>query len=165
MNPYTIIFAAVVIIAAGYIALTYKKSNYKVVETRDFSCPGMTGFTFKYPVFEGWEPMKGSGEEDGLPEAPLQSEFECIILLQSPKEYDLPTGSIAPQIKVTKDQPRVATIKNPHGILYENFGADDYYFNLAGFSIDIKLISVGERYGFSKDVLWKQVMESFKLTQ
>lgn len=34
----------------------FKKSpHYEIGETRDFSCPGMTEFTFKYPVFKGWK--------------------------------------------------------------------------------------------------------------
>ncbi len=32
-----------------------KSSKYEIIETRDFSCPSMTAFTFKYPVFKKWE--------------------------------------------------------------------------------------------------------------
>jgi len=39
-----------------YMFNPFKKSpHYEIGETRDFSCPGMTEFTFKYPVFKGWK--------------------------------------------------------------------------------------------------------------
>src|SRR3989344_6255465 len=61
MTILTIFTILIVAGTAGYLVSSYflkstsTTSSYKILETRDFSCPGMTGFTFKYPVFEGLE--------------------------------------------------------------------------------------------------------------
>ena len=142
-----------ILIALGAVAVMYrdnlmslfsKSPNYEIVETRSFSCPGLEGFTFEYPVFKGWE----------VKEMKNTNINECSISLENGKNA---------QIKVSKDQPHVAIQENPHGIRYEKITEDKYFFNLASFSVNIELISVNENYGFSKNEFWKQVVESFRV--
>ena len=116
----------------------------------------MEGFTFEYPVFKGWEPSL---------DWQMTKENECVLYL-SDSSLGAPkvAPEAAPQIKVSKDQPHVAMQENPHGVRYEKLGEDKYFFNLAGFSVAVELLGVNEKYGFSKDVFWKRVIESFRLT-
>ena len=54
---YGIIVVAAAILIVGFVFWQQKQgqTQAQIVETRDFSCPGMSGFTFKYPVFKNFD--------------------------------------------------------------------------------------------------------------
>ena|GEM_PF-3579542 len=146
-----------------------KIENYKIIETRDFSCPGMIGFTFKYPVFEGLE----------VKEIEMVDENTCIIFLNEPiinSDKVLPPNVIipptpAPWIQVTKmiiDIVPNMDKKNPQGVLYKLIQADNLQkkyveFLIKDFVLCIELIGINEKFNFSKEIFWEIVISSFKV--
>lgn len=66
------ISAVILLVILSYMLKYFNKSNYEIVETREFSCAAMTGFAFKYPVFKGWEVTKTTS-----------SVTDCTIWLRS----------------------------------------------------------------------------------
>ncbi len=107
-----------------------------------------------------------------MPEAPLQGEGYCQIMLRSPKEYSLPLGSIAPQIKVSRlyfhgtpgemQPPDYLKDSNQNGM---RFGKTEtgYEFWIGDSVVHIELLSFDEKYGFSRDLFFQTVIESFRL--
>ena len=93
---YGIIVVAAAILIVGFVFWQQKQgqTQAQIVETRDFSCPGMSGFTFKYPVFKGWEVI--SIQNTNQPD-------ECSILLSDSvlRAHGIMT-EVAPQIMVKK---------------------------------------------------------------
>ena len=177
--------ALILILVAGAVAMgaclafagkraTDKESsmsaNYKIVEIRDFACPGMTGFTFQYPVFEGWE-IRGTR---------TLTNNECVIDLDFPVDFQIDLSKKrnalvepAPQIIVKKisSQPLARKFDhNPQGIPYlpvENARRQstgvEFYMNGSGISIE--LLAINESFGFLQDTFWQTVIESFRVTE
>jgi hypothetical protein len=52
---FSLLFSAIILISIFMFNPFAKFSKCEIIETRDFSCSKMTGFTFKYPVFKKWE--------------------------------------------------------------------------------------------------------------
>ena len=168
MNPLTILIILIVTGIAVHLAFLHFTKSPKILEIRDFSCPGMTGFTFKYPVFEGWEVKdvtKPSSDQD-----------RCLVWLKWPNGSISPT--VAPTIQVTKTAspkeigglipgfPGPASPKNPQGITYDVWtetGA--YHFFTANFEVKIELSGVSNALGegFQEDLFFKTVIESFQV--
>jgi hypothetical protein len=150
-----------------------KSMKYEILETRNFSCPSMMGFTFEYPVFKGWEisstkESKGGGGSD-----------ECFIMLNHPKKISLETN---PQIIITK-QPysekdfeipaEAVSYPNPNHVPYiytkegalhegKNYGYVGFYGE--DFKFWILLDGISEKSGFPTDQFFKTVIESFSFT-
>lgn len=130
-------------------------SEQKNIETRDFSCPSMAGFTFKYPVFRGWETHILS-----------ESDTICHIYLnQDFMSQNLDTFKNAPQIQVEKIPHKdigYSSLKNPNGINYFSLsGSRGYIFSPENFSVIVTLHNV--RDVPPDDVFFKTVIESFKI--
>ena len=186
MNIYLILLSILVVAGAVYFIFNYKTNKMstnnqtsQILETRDFSCPGMTGFTFKYPVFKGWEVKETSLDGN-----------ECRITLYN-KEYisspsmEQHTGfirifaneaNLSGEKFVTRDIPGVLVAPNPSpsknaktnrfGVKYDLY--DDevvFYISLPNgdFAIDIQPPMNAEKSGFSYDQFFQTVIESFKL--
>ncbi|MBI2409966.1 hypothetical protein HYV30_02915 [Candidatus Kaiserbacteria bacterium] len=149
-----------------------KSTEPEIAETRDFQCEGMEGFTFKYPVFKGWEVslIRNISEvwdidvfknKKGMNSGPEK----CEILLSgaSLNRPEKVKEEFQPRILVQQDQPHVAISENPHGIRYEKLSEDKYFFNLSSYAVNIELLNINEKYSFPKEIFWQQVIESFKI--
>ena len=153
MTILTIFTILIVAGTAGYLVSSYflkstsTTSSYKILETRDFSCPGMTGFTFKYPVFDGWEVKKIERE--------LEID-ECHIYLNQPKNVQL---EISPQIIVSIELiPGIPD--NDKAKIYSDTSRRS--FNAKTFFVNIDISSIPDDFGFSPETFWKTVIESFR---
>jgi hypothetical protein len=143
----------------------FKKSpKYEVVETRDFSCKAMEGFTFKYPVFKGWKVLGPKFEEK------TQS---CIFTLYSDKTeiFILPTFTVkkstrADFVNIGADAPQTKD-----GVRY-SLASDQTSIDFASTSV----ISISFSRNVEKDLsniagywsnsqFFQTVIESFKLTK
>jgi hypothetical protein len=142
-----------------------QSSSYEIVETRDFSCPGMTGFTFKYPVFKGWEVA--------TVDTAFQKKGECTIFLDHPQEITLESY---PQIIITKapysdkefEAPPVTPNKNNVPYIYtkedslfevKNYGYVIFYDKDLKYWVSLDGIS--EKSGFPTEQFFKTVIDSF----
>ena len=134
MTILTIFIILIVAGTAGYLVSSYflkstsTTSSYKILETRDFSCPGMTGFTFKYPVFEGWEPYLNYSNED-----------RCVINFQKPSKFDsIAVSSIKVEKIAYNGVPNLSSAKNPQNIFYTTLsGVEGYAFVIVDYRIVI----------------------------
>lgn len=177
-----IILAALVLTAGGYLGYKYYWQNRGgtvavVVETRDFSCPGMTGFTFKYPVFKGWEVKKIDGSTDkchiwlsteGLAMAGLDADVGAppsIIVSKRPVFLNPdPRDHFSPNIVVRTD------FKNPNGVYYSKFAelsGVGFYMPISDityFEIEVLPPSLSQNsFSFFREQFFKTVIESFKI--
>ncbi len=152
-----------------------KSAKYEIVETRDFACPGITGFTFKYPVFKGLEIKKIERTD----------EVTCSVFLNEPiinanqengSQANSPRFSInptpAPFIQIIKkyiDGLPSATMKNKNGIFYEFIEGSpvhEYAFFVGeDFVINIDLFGISHKFPFSRKIFWQTVIESFKFIE
>ena len=171
--PKSILIILIVSGSVGYLISSYyikyiSNLKPKILETRDFSCPGMTGFTFKYPVFEGWEIKEIRPNNIHLNEPD-----KCNIYLNWPGyiKFEVPPAIYVH--KQTRDSnvdfeilAEAASNKNPNGIphIYTEDAARGNFttFYIPGFKVHIELGSYSEQHGFSKEIFWKTVIESFK---
>jgi hypothetical protein len=142
----------------------------RVKETRQFSCKGIGGFTFSYPVFEGWEspgffPEKGDGA--------------CVMYMEHPDGISF---EIAPQVRVDKIKGLVAQKgsslkKSAQGIAYDFVYDPSLYvaghkpepglwnyleFYGKEFGVRIEIMSVSLEYGFSLELFVQKVVETFR---
>lgn len=167
----TIIIAALVLIAGGYLAYKYWKdrsqtAKSEIIETRDFSCPGMEDFTFKYPVFKGW----------ALSEPKLSKENRCSIVVNEEGVNTLIKREI--EILIAKNSPSELQDQNntsqfnPNNIPFiytkensvfeiENFGYVSFY--LKNIKVWVSFIQLSKNDGFPVDRFFQTVVESFKL--
>lgn len=156
MIAYIIILIIILISVGGYFWYNnHVASSIKVIEYQDFSCPEITGFTFKYPVFEGWKIAKPySSNRKG----------ECIIELNFPENlnfYQRPRIIVTETPEVVKPN---LSFKNPNNVFYDKNGEESYDFR-----IEKKLITISSpeypNDGFFRDQFFKTVIESFKLVE
>lgn len=59
-NKLTVVFTIIILLLlVGGVTyyVGHSRPPSTVLETRTFFCPGMNGFTFEYPVFQGWKPV------------------------------------------------------------------------------------------------------------
>lgn len=150
--PKSILIILIVSGSVGYLISSYyikyiSNLKPKILETRDFSCPGMTGFTFKYPVFLGWEVKKIERE--------LEID-ECHIYLNQPKNVQL---EISPQIIVSIELiPGIPD--NDKAKIYSDTSRRS--FNAKTFFVNIDISSIPDDFGFNPETFWKTVIESFR---
>lgn len=165
-KPMTIYIAIAVIIAVGGFVYMQSRSSYKIVETRDFSCPGMEEFTFKYPVLKGWEVSLVKKTDTN----------SCEILLTDPLPVaEKKSEEYQPRIVVAKLSGEAATnltLINPQGIRYAGDIINSFpngpttspvhwvtfYDNT--YAVKIELLAVGN--DFPRDQFFKTVIESFE---
>ncbi len=169
MNPkpiFAVIILLLILLALSYMRpFTKKPFQPKILETRDFSCPGMEGFTFKYPVFEGWEPSLDWKKTD---------QAECVLYLSDPT---LRTPEATPQVRVSKlyvagmpgkmESPPYLSKTNPNNIKYSSDeGNVEFWDGISALvRIEILAASVSGQYGFSHQIFFQTVIESFKLIE
>ena len=124
----------------------------------------MTGFTFKYPVFEEWE----------VKEVNSNAPDKCKILLNWPQgiQFDYrPTIFVNKQARDPKIDFEIpseaASNKNLNGIqyIYTKDAARGNFvtFYISGFKVFIELGNHSEEHGFSKLQFFKTVIESFRV--
>lgn len=176
-----IIIVALVLTAGGYFGYRYWQNRAVVIETRDFSCPGMTGFIFKYPVFKDWEVGKITGNSK-----------ECNIWLNSQgfTKNGIDTA-IAPSIVVqkieatfsdflnetqSKDRIEMGNWINPQDVIYlplpfpkgnlsDQTDEVHFYLQKENKQAIIKAALTSSKYGFSNKQFFKTVVESFRLVK
>jgi hypothetical protein len=159
----------------------FKKSpKYEIVETRDFDCSGIEGFTFKYPVSTSWGVQSTLKKHSG-------DQF-CFVVFNK----NSTTGNKPPQFTVQKiglpgypapespvlEYPPKLSVKNPQGVPYQGDSMNSYSgkqpteainsvtFYTDSFAVEIKLDgmdSLGE--SFSREQFFKTVIESFTITK
>jgi len=138
-----------------------KSSKYEIVETRDFSCPSMTSFTFKYPVFKRWKNVS-------------LDQKSCELRIKDNTNYTFIT------IRVSVDNGVLFALssspnKNKEGVSYIlNSKNEELRFMLGDKpgtgDVSIKIFRLPMKQsdqnisGFSGDQFFKTVIESFKIT-
>ncbi len=150
-----------------------------IVATKTFSCPGLSGFTFTYPVFKEWQDQPAARITGGTEETCLQ------YFAFGNKDAD--PEQIAFPLKVTKKEktnqnviyPAPGIEKNQYGVLYvyltqtplspqndleslrpgEPYGVFFYGNN---FDIEITMKPSPTDDSFPKDVFFKQIADSFQ---
>ncbi len=172
-----------IIILANYMWPFSKKSNEpKVVETKTFSCPGMTEFTFKYPVFAGFEVENISSDRN-----------ECIISLSQKKLSGI-SKIAAPDIRVeiktdddflsgyTRDpnfpKVKMEILSNPQGMDYyavkylsypqvtqELENPDEITFQISMKKVVSISVPDYSDLGFNRSLFFQTVIESFRLSR
>jgi hypothetical protein len=175
--------AALVIVACMYNPFTKSSNKYEVVETRDFSCSGMEGFTFRYPVFRNWENIT---IEQSIPREIIKNEDDvsvidpnhCTMTINWSGFSEIPPMAPPEMIEPIKPPPffveitklsgidariRADITRNPAGI--EFYQTDKQVtFIVADYFVMISLsIVVNDEY-FSSEQFFKAIIESFKLT-
>jgi len=142
------------------------KRKCSVVGWGEFSCPDKGAFSFKYPVFRGWE----------VKAVEKKSADAHIIWINWPDSIDF---EVPPQIRVNRmDCPVVLSDsfkKNPQGTLYDYVhdlslyvkdyvpkkGSWDYLeFYSNEFLVRISRFSC-EEFGFDGDAFYKEIVNSF----
>jgi len=176
-KPLTITLLLLILLGLAYM-WPFKKiqptsATPKITETKTFSCPGMEGFTFEYPVFEGWEAFKTEQAvtREIMKEGNdlfLKDPSHCIIPLQKVTNVDS-----GPRIEVVlspDDGIRAnAGEFNPNQVNYEDVDAGSpvnayvvFYIYPAKIAVQISVLDVGT--DFPKDLFFQTVIKSFKLT-
>ncbi len=138
--------------------------NYKTVEIRDFSCPGMSGFTFNYPVFKGWkiEPYEAFAKEVNLCDLKITTLNGTVVIMIIQK-----TGKNYPGMTRTQIGSK---IKNSNGVEYSEIKIATqalvpnqkaaYEFYGSDFSMIIGILHTIE---FPNE-FFRTVIDSFKFT-
>jgi len=135
-------------------------SQPKIVETKTFSCPGMEGFTFEYPVFEGWETTSADYvKRSGLPnycgvlylKPPQLVDQNSIEIYKTPRnskiDFEIPAGAI----KNSKEIP-YTYLKNQYATFY-----------IPGNIVQIESKLASGKDDFPRDVFFQTVINSFRV--
>lgn len=156
MNPIILITIAILVIAgAAYYFFFFEKSDPQILETRDFSCPGMEGFTFKYPVFKGWS----------LSKPVLVSKNKCSITVNE----DGVNSLIKRDIIVAINPDNIPSDPNSHRVEH-SINKDGDNITSVEFLTSIGTVNISSGVGgsYSRELLnqfFQTVIESFKLTK
>ncbi len=135
----------------------------KTVEFRDFSCPGMSGFTFKYPVFEGWS-MHIEKLSDPVSPGGGGAKQTCAIVISHP---NLDT-KVRMEIYISQETGIKAKFardtKNTHGVYYLVL-KDKTIVDFIGNDVITKITNRHNwpELGFSRDIFLQTVIDSFRL--
>lgn len=160
----------------------FKKSSVSVIETRDFSCKEMAGFTFKYPLFKDWEDIKIDPisskacniefQWSGFSEVPPMSPPELTEPVKPPSviaEVEMGDSGLKGLNEKVSDVPTPNVQKNPHGILYDILPKSDssnnktIRFYTEKFIVTVRFIMPSDEFGFSTEQFFQTVIESFKI--
>ena len=183
------VLSTLVIITALTMTLFAKKPETKetgksapqITEIKEFFCKGLTGFSFRYPVFKGWE-VKGIQKKENF--AAAYGGPGCTIWLEHPEGLGL---EVPPYIAVVKEDTSSKFIElpsdaktNPNGVQYafvyepswhvsgavpEADERDYIAFYGSDFIVKVWAYSVVEEAGFYMDDFVKEVVKSFKLLE
>ena len=160
------VFLAVVIFCAIYF-FKYSKKFINPLSLKEFSCPGLTGFTFKYPLLKDFNSsvvMHDEGKQN------------CIVLFKGnrlPSDlyiqmrveiiyYDIVPDISAPNIKT-----------NPMQVKYDGLPKSDpkqqtldlsRQFYGPDFLVKVSLSDITGRSSFNMDLLWRSLIDSFQFT-
>ena len=149
-----------------------KMKKMYIAAIKSFSCPGMEGFTFEYPLFSGFD----------KPYAPISSWSDskrqsCVIFLDGKRgntstQQD-PYISVSKRIYVGFSRFGLAH-ENPNGVFYvksklqeasEVITGKTYIFFGKDFFVQISLFNIPTNSTFNLDLFWEAVVDSFKLTE
>ena len=158
------IILALLIISIITMGIFSNKNKAKVIETKTFS--EIPGFSFEYPVFEGWGSSKPQIKQNNK-----TGDITATIFLSYPTNMDF---LIPPTVTIVKSNRMVKL--DPKGYIFKknNNGANYYYaedqktfgsvtFSSSDFLVDINTFA-HERDGFSGKVLVDKIIETFKFT-
>lgn len=163
-NIYVLSAVIVALVTIGAVLFFVIRNKAVVLEYRDFSCDKITGFTFRYPVFKGWEVL-GTRWTQGN---------ECVVFISDKILRDRGINTeVAPGIFVRKIMPSdnkemfakntASLAQNPHGVLYENKNFNELIFYTNDFAAEILMMSIPDKFGFSVAEFKKEVIKSFRL--
>ncbi len=155
----------VVALAVGVmVGVRYMQSQSHIVETKRFECGGMAGFTFEYPVFRGWEVTATKANNDGscslflsdaaLVEAHRMTEVAPQILVRVVPEVNLLTLSQKNPIQ-----------ENPNGVSYVRQDDGIYDFGITKGLVSLETLGTSDELGFSRDIFFKQVVQTFEIVR
>jgi len=153
----------VLILLVTFMFNPFKKSSkYEILETRDFSCPSMTAFTFKYPVFKKWENVSLNQESCEL-RIKDNTDYTFITIRVSIGKGVLFALSSSPK-KNEQGVPYILDSKNEElrFMLGDKPGTGDVSIKIFRLPIKQKDQNIS---GFSADQFFNTVIESFKLTR
>lgn len=150
---FVYIVLAIILLIGLTFMIFHDKKTPTITRLVDFSCPSMTGFSFKYPEFAGWEvSMTNSPEKD-----------KCVIYLKDPL-MTKKTAELQPRIEVNK-YPEVAILNvpktNPHQVRYGQ-DANSVSFWLGNSLVSVEVLNVNEQNGFSNNQFFESVISSFQ---
>jgi hypothetical protein len=153
MNPKLLTTIISLLILVGLMHMwpfKNKSSSPKIVETKTFSCPGMEGFTFEYPLLEGIKPGKAIFKSwpngDDICTLPLSDDKGIIVTKRRVKEKQGPLPSDIP--------------RNPNNIYYtEQDQAKARVFYTTDLYVTVWL---GAPPAFPKDLFFQIVIKSFR---
>ncbi len=159
-------------VAAYYFLYSH---NYTILETRTFSCPGMEGFTFDYPVFEGWESIthvENQTEKD-ITVVPVEEYDTCKIKISRTGEnYTRFVMQVTMGENLNLRTDKFLLGRNNNAIRYipADKNNNSVYFlvgEIPGVLVELFDLSMKRNTrtpGFSRDIFWKTVTESFRMT-
>ena len=146
-----LIVLIIILISMGIFSFL-NKNKPKIIETKTFS--EIPGFSFEYPVFEGWE----------IEEIKKTKQNNYIIFLNNPTQVGF---NIGPEINI--DVLDLGTIgfeggvKNPNDVLYNiDNNSLSFYDSKVARVIRISSFAGSEKQGFSRKVLTDKIIDSFK---
>jgi len=128
----------------------------KIVETKTFSCPGMEGFTFEYPVFEEW----------GKAEVSQATKTSCVLTYYytgTQKEFrqspiEIPINLLDTRFK----DMRIPSIVNPNKIPYE-ISDDNATFYIRPQDFNIKIVLANTNNSFPRNLFFQTIIDSFRI--
>ena len=156
-----LLLLALILLVAFMFNPFKKSSKYEIAEIRDFSCPSMTSFTFKYPVFKKWENVSLDQKSCGL-KIRDNAQYGFVTIRVDTSKGVLPAPSSLPE-KNKEGVPYILDSKNEElrFMLGDTSGIGDV--NIKIFRLPIKQ-SDQNISGFSSDQFFKTVIESFKIS-
>ncbi len=118
-------------------------------------------FSFSYPDFEKWKSLSDIEHTRLKNASGVYTDFVSFIY------YDGNTSGIMPHIMITKiyrPMMKAKGDKNSNGIIYTKSGPPEnkIAFQTGGYFVEIAVI-VGEREGFSAQVVLDEIIKSFKI--
>ncbi|MBI2409968.1 hypothetical protein HYV30_02925 [Candidatus Kaiserbacteria bacterium] len=175
---YFILFVVIMLGGTAYfyrqeIMNMFSKTEPQILETRDFECDGMEGFTFKYPVFRGWTFEDPRAAADGTCYIDIRSNDEPFSALVRYIKISAQIMRNSADTNISISPPFIPTDNaklNPQKVIYdrgrsdtENGTTSTYFYDGSEgdiFMVTIELLAHGN---FPEDTFWQEVIESFKL--
>ncbi|MBI5220271.1 MAG: hypothetical protein HY978_00335 [Candidatus Liptonbacteria bacterium] len=169
---YIVSLLIVAIVVVGYL-LVRNRGGAKSIEVagmKDFRCQGISGFSFRYPVFKNWK--AGEFEKNG--------QYSCKMFFDNPPGISY---EVARQVGVNI-MPRTGggsggvnknslagTEKNKNGVNYQRLEnsfsefPSVYEFYDGDYDVQVGIIAGAEKDGFSERIFWQAVIDSFIFSQ
>lgn len=149
---FLVVVSAACLVAAGLVIMKKKNPEQQGVSFRKFSCAGLERIGFHYPVFPGWEPVS--------PEDPKIAQSRCVIPLKNDAEIRVSVAYYG-GIPGEMEAPAFLSLRNPQGIEY-GVEKERSVFWIGDATVDVELAGVPDGSGFSKELFWKEVVQSFR---